>query len=161
MIEVKLPVLIFQVITFLIFIGAMYAALYKPVLRIMQQRTEKIKSQIQAAEAQRAEAERLRAEYENRVREIESRAHEALQKAIRDGDAVRAKMLDEARQEARRMIEEAKSQIQADRDKTMRQMQRDIADLAALVAERAARKIVDPATHQRLVEELTQEVGKV
>ena len=161
MIEVKLPVLIFQVITFLIFVGAMYAALYGPVRRMLQQRTEKIRADMQAAEGSRLEADKLRADYETRLKEIEARAHEALHKALHDGDAARAKMLDEARQETRRMIEEANAQVKTDREKALREMRRDIADLAVLVAERAARKIVDAETHKRLVEELTQEVGKL
>ena len=161
MIEVKLPVLIFQIIVFLIFVGAMYAALYKPVLRLLQQRAEKIKAEIEAAEATRLGAEKLRTDYEARLRDIEARTHEALQKALHDGDAARAKMLEEARQETRRMIEEANTQVKTDREKALREMRRDIADLAVLVAERAARKIVDAETHRRLVDEFTQQVGKL
>jgi F-type H+-transporting ATPase subunit b len=161
MIEVKLPVLIFQIITFLIFVGAMYAVLYNPVRRLLQQRTDKIRADLQAAEAARLEADKLRADYETRLKGIEARAHEALHKALQDGDAARAKMLEEARQETRRMIDEANVQLKSDREKALREMRRDVADLAVLVAERAARKIVDAETHKRLVEEFTQEVGKL
>jgi F-type H+-transporting ATPase subunit b len=161
MIEVKLPVLIFQIVTFLIFVGAMYWALHKPVARLLQQRADKIKADMEAAEAGRIESEKLRTQYEERLREIDARAQEALQKAVRDGDASRAKMLEDARQETRRMIEEANGQLKADREKALREMRRDIADLAVLVAERVAKKIVDAGTHQRLVEEFTQEVGKL
>ena len=161
MIEIKLPVLIFQIVTFLIFVGAMYWALHKPVLRLLQQRADKIKADMEAAEAARADADKLRNDYESRLREIELRANEALQKAVRDGDAARVKMLEEARQETHRMIEEANAQMKVDRDKALREMRRDIADLAVLVAQRAAKTIVDAQTHQRLVEELTQEVGKL
>jgi F-type H+-transporting ATPase subunit b len=161
MIELKLPVLIFQIVTFLIFVGAMYWALHKPVARLLQQRADKIKADMQAAETARTEADKLRSDYEARLREIELRANEALQKALREGDAARAKMLEEARQETRRMITESNAQMKVDRDKALREMRHDIADLAVLVAERAAKKIVDTQTHQRLIEELTQEVGKL
>lgn len=161
MIEVKLPVLIFQVITFLIFVGAMYAVLYNPVRRLLQQRADKIRADMQAAETARQEADRLRADYEARLKEIEARAHEALHKAMQEGDAARAKMLAEARQETHRMIEEAHAQLKSDREKALREMRRDVAELAVLVAERAARKIVDAETHRRLVEEFTLEVGRL
>ncbi len=160
MIEVKLSVLLFQIVTFLIFVGVLYKVLYGPVTRLLQQRTEKIKGEIAAAEAQRQDADKLRAEYEARLRDIEVKAHEALHKALHEGDQARAKLLEEAQKEAHRMIEEANAQMRADREKTLREMRREIADLAALVAERAARKIMDPATHHRLVEDLTQQVGK-
>ena len=161
MLEVKLPVLIFQIVTFLIFVGAIYYLLHKPVKRIMEARAQKIKDEIAAAEAGRLEAEKLRADYEARLREIEAKAHEALLKAVHDGDAARVKMLEETQKEAHRMIEEATSQLTADREKALREMRGEIADLAVLVAERAARKIVDAETHQRLVKEFTQEVGKL
>jgi F-type H+-transporting ATPase subunit b len=161
MLEVKLPVLIFQIITFLVFVGALYYLLHKPVQRLLEARAQKIKDEIAAAEAGRLEAEKLRADYEARLREIETKAHEALHKALHDGDAARAKMLEDAQKETRRMIEEANAQVKADREKAMREMRHDIADLAVLVAERAARKIVDAETHQRLVQEFTQEVGKL
>ena len=70
-------------------------------------------------------------------------------------------MLEETQKEAHRMIEEATAQLSADREKALREMRGEIADLAVLVAERAARKIVDAETHQRLVKEFTQEVGKL
>ena len=161
MLEVKLPVLLFQIITFLVFVGALYYLLHKPVQRLLAARAQKIRDEIAAAEAGRLEAEKLRADYEARLREIETRAHEALNKAIHDGDAARAKMLEEAQKETRRMIEEANAQLKADREKALREMRHDIADLAVLVAERAARKIVDAETHQRLVQEFTQEVEKL
>jgi F-type H+-transporting ATPase subunit b len=131
------------------------------VARLLQQRADKIKADMQAAETARTEADKLRSDYEARLREIELRANEALQKALREGDAARAKMLEEARQETRRMITESNAQMKVDRDKALREMRHDIADLAVLVAERAAKKIVDTQTHQRLIEELTQEVGKL
>ena len=161
MLEVKLPVLLFQIVTFLVFVGALYYLLHKPVQGLLAARAQKIRDEIAAAEAGRIESEKLKADYEARLREIEARAHEALHHALHDGDAARAKMLEEAQKETRRMIEEANTQLKADRDKALREMRHDIADLAVLVAERAARKIVDAETHQRLVQEFTQEVGKL
>ena len=147
MLEVKLPILLFQIVTFLVFVGALYYLLHKPVQRLLAARAQKIRDEIAAAEAGRIESEKLKADYEARLREIEARAHEALQQALHDGDAARARMLEDAQKETRRMIEEANAQLKA--------------DLAVLVAERAARKIVDAETHQRLVQEFTQEVGKL
>ena len=65
--EIKLAQVIFQAINFLVVLSGLTFLLYKPVLKILEQRANKIKEAQQAAEATLKEKEGLE-EYKKKVK---------------------------------------------------------------------------------------------
>ncbi|MFW6083626.1 MAG: F0F1 ATP synthase subunit B, partial [Gemmatimonadota bacterium] len=89
-----------QVLNFLILVLLLRRFLYRPVLRVIEEREEGIRSRVREAEEDREGARRAAAAAREREAEIESERKERLRAVETDVAAIRRELLEEAREEA-------------------------------------------------------------
>ena len=126
---------------------------WKPLIRTLQDREDKIRDALGQAEKARMEASELLKQNEvNR-----SRAEEEYQKIVRDARAMAEKMKDEivakARQQAQREIDVAKDEIGRDLESAKQELRGEVADLAVRIAEKILDESIDRAKHTRIIDD--------
>ena len=146
-----------NVIWTLVIFGVLLVVLGKfawgPILAALQKREQFIRDSL-------AQAKKDRAQTEARLEQIEQRLHAArddasaiVEEGRRDGEVVKRKAQQEARQEAEAMLERAKREIGLARDTAVKELY----DLTAMLATEAASRIIakelDAKEHERLIAE--------
>lgn len=153
----NLPALIAQLVNFGLLLLLFSVLLYKPLLRVLDERKKRIQEGLEASE----EAKRRLAETEQEVaRELE-RARQEGQALVAQAQQISARIQEEARQSARaeaeQLLERARAEIQLERDGAIAQLRREFADLTITAAERVIRRSLDRDAHRQLIEEVLAE----
>jgi len=89
-----------QVINFLILVWLLRRFLYKPVLSAIDERENKIASQLKDAAAKESEAKKEQAEFTKKNEKFDQQKKELMDKAVAETKEEREKLLEEARNEA-------------------------------------------------------------
>lgn len=133
--------------------------LFKPVNRILEQRTKQIEEDSTKAAKARAEAEAMQAEYEEKLAQARETAGEIVQSANYKASLRGEEILNEAQKKASEMLKKADEQIAKDRKKAMNEMKNDISGLAILAAKQVLGREINPADHEKLIEEFIENAG--
>lgn len=149
-----------QLAAFLIFLWIMKRYAWRPILRLLDERREKIAGEFERIEAVKAEIERLRREYEGRLRTIEQEARERIQEAVGEGRRVAQEIRERAHADARAITTKAKENVQLEIEKGRLQLKEDIIRMTMAALERLLREQMTREQHDRLITEFTENVQK-
>ncbi len=153
--------LITQIVSFLILFGILYALLYKPLLRVMDQRSARIKESLESAHRAREEAAHSREEMGRQIEEARSEGQAMIAQAREVADRFREEELAKARQEIKAERNIAQANIQRERDAAIEELRGEFAGLAILAAERVVGKSLDESAHSDLIEDVLTESAKI
>lgn len=156
---INLPTLIVYVVNFGILLAVLYVFAYKPLLRAMDQRSERIRESLAAADRAQAEAASSQAAIQEQLNGARREGQRLLDQAREAADRYREEEMGRARQEADAFIERARADIQRERDAAVEEVRSGFADLAITAAERVIRRSVDRQAHQDLIEQVLDESG--
>ena len=150
-------ILLAQVINFVILFGLLYFVAYKPLMRMLDDRSKKIKESMEQTEYIKEQAELAERETEKRIQEASKEGQKIIIRAEQAGEEVRQKAREEASVEAERLIAKAQIEIQRERDAAVANLQGHFADLTVLAAGKVIDKTLDKEEHKRLIEKTLKE----
>ncbi len=110
--------------------------LFRPVLGVMKQREEAIRSARQLAERSAVDARAAAAEFEQKTATARAEIYRQMDDTRRAALAERAEVLAQTRAEAEAEIAEAGERLRADADEARRRLEADAEALGAAAAER-------------------------
>lgn len=133
--------------------------LFIPARKLLKDRQDRIKNDIQDAQDDKESAAALKAEYESKLKEINKEAEailsEARQKALKN----EAKIVEEAKAEASRIIKRAQEEALLEKKHAMDDMKQEMIAIASLMAEKVVAASIDTTIQDTLVEETLKEMG--
>jgi F-type H+-transporting ATPase subunit b len=148
-----------QAITFLLFVLILKALAWKPILKMLDERKERIQEEFDTIAKLKEDVESLKSDYEGRVSVIEEEAREKIQEAVKEGRRVADEISERAREEARERIEKSKQMIQLEIEKARVQIKEDVIKIAMEVSELAIRERLDEDKHRNLVNHFIDELN--
>ena len=154
---INLPSLIAYLINFVILLGILIFFAYKPLLRVLDQRSERIRESLEAADRAREEAATSREAIEEQLNEARREGQRLLEASREAADRYRGEEMDRARQEAESFVERARSDIQRERDTAIQEVRANFGDLAITAAERVIRRSLDRQAHEELISQVLEE----
>ena len=151
---------IWTIITFLLVFYVIAKFAWKPLLKMLEERENLIKSSLDDAEKARQELEKINSESEV----IISQARSEAQSILSDGKAAAEKIKDDtiakAKDEASKIREDAKHQIQVEKDKAITDIKKEVVDLSISVAEKLINKNISEQDNSSLIEESLKKIKK-
>lgn len=154
---INLPQLIAQIVNFTLLLVILRLVLYKPILKMLDDRKQKINEGLNAAEIARAEATRAQ---ENIQAQLETARHEG-QDVVANAQQIAARIQQEAREQSARdrdtAVERARAEIQLERDRAISDLRGEFADLTVSAAEKVINQSLDRPAHQRIIDEALAE----
>ena len=154
---INLPSLIAFIINFIILFGLLTLFLYKPVMKMLDQRSAKIKEGIEYAEKKKEEMARAEETVKAQIEAAQKDGQAIITEASQVGERVKEEARAEARKEAEILIVKARSEIDREREEAIDQLRKEFVDLAILAAEKVINQSLDRKAHQRLIEEVLEE----
>ena len=153
--------IIFNIVNIFVLYLLMKRFLFGPVTEIMEKRTNAIKASFTEAENINNEALKLKQEYELSLENAEQKAasiiKEAKQMALEEHD----KQIKATKEEISKMIEDANKSIELDREKSMQNIQSQIAGIAMMVASKVIQKNMDVSTNKQIINDFLAESGVI
>ena len=154
---ISVPTLLAQIINFLILLGLLYLVAYKPVMRMFDERSRKIKESMELTESIKEQAARAEEEAQKRIEAASKEGQEAVARAVRTGEEIRQKAQQEAKPEAEAIIAKARLEIQRERDEAIDVLRKELTDLTVLAAEKVIERELDKEAHRQLIEKVLEE----
>jgi len=154
---INLPTLLAQIINFAILLGLLYLVAYKPIMRMLDERSRKIKGSMEQTELIKQQAERAGEEVKEQIEAAGKEGMKIVAQAMRTGEEVRQKAKQDARKDAETLIGRARVEIQRERDGAIDELRKEFADLTILAAEKVIDKSLDKQTHRRLIDKVLEE----
>ncbi len=145
--------LIVGAICFFIVFGALGKVLLPRITKTLQERTDAIEGGIQRAEEAQREANQVLEQYKEQLAEARHEAARLREQASEQGAQIIAEMREQARAEARRLVDAAQAQIEADRQLAIQMLRTEVGTLAVDLAGRVVgESLEDEARQRRIVE---------
>ena len=156
---VDVPKLIFQVINFLLLLYLLNRFLFKAVIRMLDERQQRISKGLEDAEAAARDRDLARAEREAALDEARKEAQAMIARATKIADDSKAEILAEAKAQAEKATSKARDEITAEKDRALAELRTHVAELAIEAAGRLVKSEMNAPTQRRLVEEFLAEVA--
>jgi F-type H+-transporting ATPase subunit b len=156
----NLPLLITQIVTFIILLVLLRLFAYKPIMRMMDERSRRIKESMDAADAAKQASLHSEEEAKKRLDEAGREGQERITRAVKVGEDLKQKAQADARREWDALVGRARAEIQRERDDAISEVRQEFADLTVLAAGKVIEKTLDKEQHRELIEKVLQESEK-
>lgn len=150
-------VLITQVITVIILLVLLRFVAYKPLMRMLDRRSQRIKESMEQAEDIKKQSASTQEEIKKQLEQASHEGQERIARAVKAGEDVRQKAQEDAKKEAEALLGRARSEIQRERDEAIGDVRREFADLTVLAAGKVIEKSLDKEEHRELIEKVLEE----
>ena len=147
-------------ITFILLLVILRKFAWKPLLEALQRREEHVRNSIDRAEQAKQEAERLLEENRKQLAHAEEQAHRILGEGRALGEKLKSEIVEKANQQSRKMIDQAKLEIERDKDAALAQLRGEVANLAIKAAEKILDETLDENKHRKIVDTYLRELPK-
>jgi F-type H+-transporting ATPase subunit b len=154
---INMPVLITQIVTFIILLVILRFAAYKPLMRMLDERSQRVKESMEQAESVKEQSARAEEEVKKQLEAASREGQERIARAVRAGEEVKQKAQTDAKQEAEALVQRARSEIQRERDEAISEVRREFADLTILAAGKVIDRSLNKEEHRRLIEDVLRE----
>src|SRR5436190_17534830 len=132
---------------------------YPVVKKAMDDRTERIRSNLDNADRVKAEAQTILDEYQRQLADARNEANRIIEEARQTADSLRRDLMARAEAEVAELRQRSTEDIAAAQDRMLADLRTRIADLAIQAAEKVVEKSLDRDTNVALVESYIRTVG--
>jgi F-type H+-transporting ATPase subunit b len=150
-----------QILGFILVLWIMKRFAWKPLLKVLQERSDRVESQLNEAEKQRLDMEKLRQQYEDKLKDIEAEARAKLQEAARNAQRIASEIKEDARGDVKEMLGRARDEIERDRAEALVQLRNEVVDIAIKASGKVLRESLDTARHRKIVAEFIKDLDSV
>jgi F-type H+-transporting ATPase subunit b len=153
--------LLYRIINFTLLVIILFIVLSKlPIKEYFSSRIEGIKKELEELKRQREAAERKAQELESKLKAFEGERKEILEQFRADGLAEKERILAEAGERAKQMLEQAGVSIQYEIQTAKEKLKQEVVALAAQRAEEIIAREMTDKDQDRLVNEFIERLGK-
>jgi F-type H+-transporting ATPase subunit b len=150
---INIPSVVWHMINFLILIWILQRFLYRPVLRMLDERSTRIRDSLAQAEEVRNQTARLEEESRTILEDARREGQQLLTQARANAERIVTEATSRAQGEADRIVERAREELVRERDQAFQELRAQIADLTVSAAGHVIGRSLDDSAHRELVRE--------
>ena len=149
---------VWTILTFLLLVFVLAKFAWKPLLKMLQDREDMVRSSLEDAEKAKSELERLNEESEAIMAKARSEAQSILADGKAAAEKVKEDIIAKSKEQANKIREDAGNQIQVEKDKAISEIKKEVVNLTLSVAEKLIQKNLSDADNKSLIEESLKKV---
>ena len=150
-----------QIISFLLLMALLRVFAWKKLLNLLDERRARIASEFKKIEDTQAAVERMRADYDKMLADIEAEARAKIQEAVNEGKQVSQEIRENARQEARAILDKAQENIENEVAKAKHELKQKVVELALGTTEKLLVEKITGDKDKKLASDFLDELEKV
>ena len=156
---VNLPSLLSQLVSFVLLMAILYLVAYKPILKMLDERSDRIRESIEQTEQIRRQAETAEEEFKKQIAAASKQGQEVIDRAARTAEEIRQKARQEAKDEVEVLLARAQTEIHRYRDEVVDELRKEFAGITILAAGKVIDQSLDKEGHLRLIDRVLKESG--
>jgi F-type H+-transporting ATPase subunit b len=126
-------------------------------MKVLDERAKRTKDAMELAEATKKEYEQAKGEVQKQIEKGRQEAQAIITQAMQVGERLKEESRQETAKQAQVMIDRARSELEAERDKIVGDLRREFVDISIAAAEKVIKETLDKEKHRKLIEETLQE----
>ena len=150
---------IVELITFLIMMAVLARYVYPEIVKVAEARQRAIAEQLHEAEKARTDAEARLQEAESKLADARKTAQQVIDAAGKSGEQLRQDLKTKAEEEAKRISETARKEIEAERDRAVQAVRDEVAGLVVAATEKVIGETLDEHKHKKLIDKAIEEAA--
>lgn len=158
---IDLGAFVFYAINFLLLLFLLQQFLFKPVLAALHNRETRIRESIENAEQVKQQLARAQQDYDTRLNEARQEAGRIIAQAQDRAQVSAQEIVSQARSEAERIQVEAREQAQQERDQLLRGLQSQLSNLVIQTASTVVGQELKGNGHDRLIQQSIADLGRL
>lgn len=152
--------LLWHTINFLVLLVLLRRFLYRPVIRMLDERSRRIKESMEQAEEVKVQLTRANEETRLALEKARKEAQAIADQASQIGEQVKAQARRDAQAEAEKILAQAQQQIEQERRQAMAELRVEMANLVVAAAGKVISRQLDERTQRQLVDEFLRGDGR-
>lgn len=141
-----------------IFVGTKF--LFKPVMKMIQQRQQEIDDMYASAGNAEQQAKLMEAEYKEKLSAAAETGEKIVKEAVARGQAREEEILRQANAEASAIMDKAAADIALEKKKAINDAKDEISGIAIAIAEKVVARELNEADQAKLVDSFINELGE-
>jgi F-type H+-transporting ATPase subunit b len=158
---INLGYIVSQIVNFTLLAVLLYFVAYKPILRMLDERSARIKKGLEDADNASRRAAEMEQAFEQRMAEARKVGQEVIAQATQMSEKTRQELLGKAREESRAQIEKAREEISRERDQAMADLREQVAELSLMISEKVLAETLDEGQQRRLIARFLEETEEI
>jgi F-type H+-transporting ATPase subunit b len=150
--HVELNLLLAQIVNFAIVLIVLYKFAYKPILKTLNDRTKKIEKGLKNSEEASKKLEEITEKEKDVLMKAKKQAQEIIKIAQDSATREAAAISVEAQSQNRKMLDDAKIQLEREKGKIVSEVKSEIAGLVILAVEKIISEKLDSTKDKELIE---------
>lgn len=150
---------ILELITFLLMLAILARYVYPELARRAEARRRAIEDEMKQAEQARAEAEARLTEAESKLADARKTAQQVIDAASKSGEQLRQDLRTKAEEEAKRIAEAARKEIEVERDRAVQAVRTEVSNLVVSATEKVIGETLDDQKHKKLIDKAIEEAA--
>ena len=148
----------YKVMNFSVLAIGLFFLLRKPTSQALNSRIKGIKDQLDELETKKKTAEKQLGEYNKKFSRLEQEAQKLIEDYIRQGNEAKARIIEEAKQAAEKLEEQAQRNIEHEFKRAKVKLQEEILDKALVKTEEIIKNKITDQDQEKLVDEYLDKV---
>jgi F-type H+-transporting ATPase subunit b len=154
-------VFIAQLVNFGLLLILLRLFAYKPIMKMLDNRANKIKESLEAGERAKQEAVSAEKEIAKKIEEASASGQQIVGQAVKTAEEVKRRAAQDAKKEADAIIAKAQVEIVREKQESLTELRTEVADLAVMVAGKAIATSLDKETQRKLIDNALKEVANL
>ena len=150
--------LIAQILNFLVLLAILAKFAYKPLLKAMDDRRNRIINDLDSAEQTRLDAEALEEQYAEQLAGARQEATEIVNKANQIAQNLHDELVEQARVEQEALMANAKERIEQEKQQALLDIRAEVIKLSTLIAGKIVNQKLNSDKDQKLVADIADDV---
>ncbi|HCP08291.1 MAG TPA: ATP synthase F0 subunit B [Candidatus Moranbacteria bacterium] len=150
--HVDIKLLVAQLVNFTIVLFVLHRFAYKPILKNLNDRTDKIEKGIKDAEDARIKIEEIREKEKEVLAEAKKEAQKIISKAEETAKKNKEEIIVEAKRESDEMLKKTEKKMEEEKNKMFAELKGEIAGLVIVAAEKIISEKLDGGKDKELIE---------
>ncbi|TPW11350.1 MAG: F-type H+-transporting ATPase subunit b [bacterium] len=158
--NVQWQVILTQVLGFLIVFLVLRKTAWGPVLKVLEDRREKIRASFADIDAQRAEVAGLKTQYEAELKKIDAQTRQRMTEVLAEAQKLAGEIESSARERSRLEMEKHKGDVEREYQAARVKFKEEMVTIALGAAERMVRESLDRSRQSKLVDQFLSELDQ-
>ncbi len=158
--DVNPGLILWTVVTFLFLLFILAKVAWKPILKSLSDRESFIKESLDKADIARKDAEKMLVDNKASILKAEEEAQKIIEQSREMAEKLKSQILEESKAQAKKMIEDATSEIQRKNTEAFGKLKEQVADIAVNAAEKIIKETLDKEKQINLVSKYIDDMSK-
>ena len=150
-----------QVVNFLILIALLQRFLYKPVIKAMDEREQKVSSELEEARLKKIEAEQKERELDKKHKDFESEKGKLMEEARREVDSRRQELMEQLRREITEIRSRWIEALESEKESFLNNLKEETGDRVIYLMDRVLADLSEQNLQQQTVDFFDEKITKL